>query len=260
LASIYPMTVQIINDVEIGDIPPTPTSMNEIPQVIEAEVSLINRGFEFGYVYSYRQEQGGSEVQHVFPIKKEEGDQISSSSKVELELHTETAFHPYKPDYVMLLCLRGDENAATTFVCLEDLVGDTDPEIIFELTKEDFVTSIDKSFRMNGEEDKLIKTSIIQRSDDGYLKLNYDSSVMYGITTNAQMALDEFKKVISKHVREFTLKPGQLAIIDNTATIHGRKDFKARYDGTDRWLLRCMVLKNLVPEDHREDRVITTTF
>jgi L-asparagine oxygenase len=254
------MTVQIINNVEIGVVPPTPTSWSDVPDMHEAEASLINHGFEFGYVYSYKQEQGGREVQHVFPIKKEEGEQISSSSKVELELHTEAAFHPYKPDYVMLLCLRGDDNAATTFVCLEDLLGETNEEVIYELTKEDFVTSIDKSFRMNGEEDKLIKTSVIQRDQDGFIKLNYDSSVMYGVTPSAQMALDDFKKVISRNVREFTLKPGQLAVIDNTATIHGRKDFTARYDGTDRWLLRCMVLKNIVPEDQREDRVITTSF
>jgi L-asparagine oxygenase len=254
------MSVQIIDNVEIGEIPPTPISLDDKRTVEIAESSLLEIAKDYGFPIAYAQEQNGSVIQHVFPMKKTEKEQMSTSSKVELELHTETAFHPYKPDYVMLLCLRGDDNAATTYVCLEDLLGETDPEILYELTKEDFVTSIDKSFRMNGEEDKLIKTSIIQRREDGYVRLNYDSSVMHGITTTAQLALDEFKKIVSKNVKEFTLSQGQLAIIDNSATIHGRKDFSPRYDGTDRWLLRCLVRGELPPDAHRQGFVITTTF
>ena len=51
-----------------------------------------------------------------------EFDQISSSSKVELEMHTETAFHPYMPNYVLLLCMRGDITAETTYSLLEDIL------------------------------------------------------------------------------------------------------------------------------------------
>jgi hypothetical protein len=254
------MSVQIINNVNISEIPATPTTLDHGLDVGVAESSLIEIAKDYGHPVAYIQEQYGRLIQHVFPIQKTEKEQMSTSSKVELELHTETAFHPYKPDYVMLLCLRGDENAATTYVCLEDLLGETDPEVLYELTKENFVTSIDKSFRMNGEEDKLIKTSIIQRREDGYVRLNYDSSVMYGLETTAQLALEEFKKIIAKNVKEFTLSQGQLAIIDNSATIHGRKDFVPRYDGTDRWLLRCLVREKLPPSDHIDGNVITTKF
>jgi hypothetical protein len=254
------MSVQIIDNVTIGSIPPTPFSLDPKANVDIAESSLLEIAKDYGFPISYIQEQNGNAIQHVFPIKKTEKEQMSTSSRVELELHTETAFHTYKPDYVMLLCLRGDENAATTYVCMEDLLGYAEPEMLYELTKEDFVTSIDKSFRMNGEEDKLIKTAVIQRREDGYIRLNYDSSAMYGATPGAQIALDEFRKIIAKNVREFTLQAGQLAVIDNSSTIHGRKNFEARYDGTDRWLLRCLVRNELPPDNHRRGNVVTTTF
>ena len=39
--------------------------------------------------------------------------QTSTSSSVELEFHTETAFHRHKPRYLLLLCLKGDPEART---------------------------------------------------------------------------------------------------------------------------------------------------
>lgn len=251
------MSVQIIDGIDIGEIPPTPTSIDSVPSMHVAEASLLNNAREFGFPIGYSQEQNGKVIQNVFPIRKTESDQISSSSKVDLELHTETAFHPYKPDYVMLLCLRGDDSAATTYACLEDILGNIDPEIAYELTKEQFVTTIDKSFRMNGEPDAEVKTAILQNGEDGFIKLNYDSSVMSGLNPLANKALSELKLIISENIKEFTLKPGQLAIIDNGSTVHGRKHFVPRYDGTDRWLMRCMVVKNLPPARFVDGNVIT---
>ncbi|MEJ3744943.1 TauD/TfdA family dioxygenase [Actinomycetes bacterium KLBMP 9797] len=37
------------------------------------------------------------------------------------------------------------------------------------------------------------------------------------------------------------LAPGDLLIVDNDAMVHGRVAFRARYDGTDRWIKRVLV-------------------
>ena len=253
------MSVQIIDNIEIGDIPETPHSLDSVPAMEIAEQSLLTKALEFGHPIAYAQEQDGRLMQHVFPIRGLEKDQISSSSGVDLELHTETCFHPYKPDYVFLLCLRGDSAAATTYATLESILGNIDPEVAFQLMQKQFTTTVDKSFRMNGEDDETVEMSILQTSEDGYIKLNYDSSVMSGTNSIATSALNELNKVISENIKEFTLEPGQLAIIDNNSTIHGRRPFTARYDGTDRWLMRCLVAKKLPPLQHRNGSVITIT-
>jgi alpha-ketoglutarate-dependent taurine dioxygenase len=41
------------------------------------------------------------------------------------------------------------------------------------------------------------------------------------------------------------LEPGDFCFIDNFQAVHGRKPFKARFDGTDRWLRRINVVRDL---------------
>lgn len=251
------MTVQIIDDIEIGEIPPTPKVIDSVPAMDIAESSLLEYAKQLGNPVAYSQEQNGRLIQHIFPIRTMETDQISSSSKVDLELHTETCFHPYRPDYVMLLCLRGDESAPTTYACLEDILGNIEPEVVIELMKEQFFTTIDKSFRMHGESDAQVKTSVLYNDENGYVNLRFDSSVMSGENYTADLALNELKKIVASNVKEFTLREGQLAIMDNRVTIHGRKHFVARYDGTDRWLMRCMVRSNMPPAEFCDGNIIT---
>jgi len=89
----------VISGAEIGDIPPTPLvpPMNETT-VAQASNLLLKFGRHYGTAVGYKQEQNGRLIQHVLPNPKTEFAQISSSSKTVLKLHTETAFHPHKPD------------------------------------------------------------------------------------------------------------------------------------------------------------------
>jgi L-asparagine oxygenase len=45
--------------------------------------------------------------------------------------------------------------------------------------------------------------------------------------------------------REIVVGPGTLLVVDNYLGIHGRPSFKPRYDGTDRWLKKLTVSRNL---------------
>jgi alpha-ketoglutarate-dependent taurine dioxygenase len=41
------------------------------------------------------------------------------------------------------------------------------------------------------------------------------------------------------------LQPGDIYFIDNFRAVHGRKPFKANYDGNDRWLKRINITRDL---------------
>ena len=57
------------------------------------------------------------------------------------------------------------------------------------------------------------------------------------------------------------LEPGDLLVVDNAVAVHGRSPFRARFDGTDRWLQRSFVVGDLAPSaGERIGRVITTRF
>ena len=48
------------------------------------------------------------------------------------------------------------------------------------------------------------------------------------------------------------LAPGDMAILDNRVTAHGRTAFQPRYDGADRWVQRTFVVADLRrSRDHR---------
>jgi alpha-ketoglutarate-dependent taurine dioxygenase len=243
----------LFKDLNIGDIPLTPVNLSTIPNTDEADETILFYAKRYGHPVGYLQEQNGKIVQNIFPIKKSAENQISSSSKAVLELHTEAAFHPHLPDYLLLLCLRGDENAGTTYALLSDVLKDIHIGIINILKKDLFETSVDESFRLNGEKNTLVRLPILTIDSNGQYKMKYDRTVMSGITTEAQMALNIFNKAIERNKQTIFLNTGDLIIIDNATTVHGRTSFNAKYDGSDRWLKRVVVRKEI-------DSINSTSF
>ncbi|MFD5147752.1 TauD/TfdA family dioxygenase [Streptomyces sp. NPDC058401] len=72
------------------------------------------------------------------------------------------------------------------------------------------------------------------------------------LTPRAAAALTEFGRTCEATARTLRLKPGDLVIIDNRVTVHGRTAFHPRYDGADRWPQRTYVTTDLRrSRDHR---------
>ena len=243
-------SVYIRKNIYLKDIPPTPSSPSDPSVQIDytAEV-LMEHGLEYGTPVGYIQEQNGSLIQNILPVYKTETEQISTSSKALLGLHTETAFHPYKPDYILLLCLRGDPNAATTYAKIDDILLHVPQKYVDILKQKWFVTGVDISFRTNGEEDIEIPVSIIKENEVDGLSFIYDETVIKPINDAAAEALSVLREAISLATKEVVLKTGDLLLINNHKAVHGRKPFKARYDGTDRWLQRLLIRKTMPPKE-----------
>jgi hypothetical protein len=61
----------------------------------------------------------------------------------------------------------------------------------------------------------------------------------------AQNALNALTQAIDEQLQDIVLSPGDCLYIDNYRSVHGRKAFKPRYDGTDRWLKRINLTRDL---------------
>jgi hypothetical protein len=243
-----------------GSVPPTPSSHEgENGLFPQCDTKFLEFARTIGRPIGYKQEQRGSLVQNIFPIKTTESIQISTSSKVELGLHTETAFHPYRPEIVALLCVRGDPTAITTVSDVTVIMSMLDSYIIEELTKPNFLTSLDPSFMMEGQEDALLPINVLNKSTHGW-NLTYDETLVVGTTKDANHALFHLKNAIRESVVEYVLDTGDLMLINNNCAVHGRKPFVARYDGTDRWLKRVLIRYSDTPSSHIDGDVITTSF
>jgi hypothetical protein len=159
----------------------------------------------------------------------------------------------------MLSCLRGDPTAVTTYADIDTIIKKLDLWVIAALQKKWFTTGIDISFRTRGEKDKQIPITVLEKCGDDYNFL-YDSTVVKGVDPLATAALDKLKEAVEDSVEEIILEAGDILVIDNNKTIHGRKPFQARYDGTDRWVQRLLVRKELPPSDQIDGHIITTRF
>jgi alpha-ketoglutarate-dependent taurine dioxygenase len=62
---------------------------------------------------------------------------------------------------------------------------------------------------------------------------------------DAAVALEEFRAAIGESAQFVTLSPGDILLIDNKRALHARTSFRPRYDGTDRWLQRISITKDL---------------
>jgi len=252
------MGVCIIPNIQIGDIPPTPASGRD-QALPEVEKVMREYAAHYGKPFGYLQEQVDTVFQQIVPLKSLESVQISASSITELDLHTETAFHPYPPDYVFLLCLRGDPTAFTTYANLEAVlkkIGETTQKV---LRQPWYTTRVDASFILNGQEDKSIEMPILY-GEKQETRIVYDRFLMKGTSIAARRALDELNNAIKSSTKKIALKTGELMIIDNRKTVHGRLPFTPKYDGTDRWLMRTLVRKQLPPNEHMNGEIVTISL
>ncbi len=52
-------------------------------------------------------------------------------------------------------------------------------------------------------------------------------------------------RAIEEQLTDVVLEAGEICFIDNYRAVHGRRPFEARYDGTDRWLKRLIITRDL---------------
>ena len=99
----------LLRGLPVGVVPSTPaTPSAPTAKDRTSECTLLTLATLLGEPVGYAPEHGGKIVQNIVPVQATAAKQVSTSSNVTLDFHTETAFHPEKPHYLLLLCLRGD--------------------------------------------------------------------------------------------------------------------------------------------------------
>jgi len=205
---------------------------------------------------AYEAEGYGSLFQDVVPLKAMEQAQTSLGSNTELEIHTEQAFSRLKPDILSLACLRGDPEAFTHIFPVQTILEHTTPEEQELLRQPLWKTSVDLSFKLNNNEfidgDTRGPMPIISGPQDDPT-LTFDQDLMTGIT---QEATDMIRKIVDIYYQRkilHNLKPGEIILIDNRRAVHGRSAFNPKYDGKDRFLIRCFATFDLLKSEYARE-------
>jgi len=249
----------LVRGIDVGDPGPTPAVMHPADLDTTSARALLGAAARFGDPVGYVQEHGGRVVQNIYPLAESVGQQISTSSDVPLAFHTETAFHPHRSHYLLLLCLRGDPRAATTLCSVEAVVPHLSDAVLTTLGEPRFRTGVDLSFG-RGDGWMTPPGPVLDRAADGTRTMNYDGELTVGLDTDARDALAALADAVATSFTSVVLVDGDLLVVDNRRAVHGRSEFVARFDGADRWLQRTFVVDDLAAVTDRRDAVITTQF
>jgi Fe(II)/alpha-ketoglutarate-dependent arginine beta-hydroxylase len=196
-----------------------------------------------------------------------DGDQqLASGSTVALTWHTEDGFSEVRADYLGLMCLRNPSRTGTT-------IGTLDPKQLTEpiaavLRQARFQILPDGSHfqpisdwirRSMGEElttrgrlrlrdlrDNPPRVPLLFGSPAApYLRLDQHFARAQPADLEAAAAFAALCSQVNRSLTRYVLDPGDICFIDNYRAVHGRDAFRARYDGTDRWLKRLNIVRDL---------------
>lgn len=259
-----------VDDTMIG---PTPSHWVERPvaRTLQADIFFLLCASLLGDPVAWSTQQDGRIMHDVLPIKGHEFEQLGTGSRELLTWHTEEAFHPLRADYIGLLCLRNPDGIETTYATIDDLLrghGLSD-EILSMLREPIFAIRPDRShLPVNAGSAPLTgkRAELTQKCYEWIMAIDQDPEkvpILYGAEeapyirldpyfmdktasdARAARALEEICRLIDMNLKNHSLAPGEVLFLDNYRAVHGRKAFRARFDGTDRWLKRLSVTRDL---------------
>lgn len=225
--------VPVAGDAPLPDTPCIADSVERKATIPTSAIVLFS--LSLGEMISYRAEKSGALIQNVVPVPGYEDTQTHAGS-VLLEMHTENAYLEHFPDYVSLLCVREDVTGDAQFCVssLRDALPLLSPDTIQVLYEPIFSSRPPRPFISV----KNLRSHAVLSGDIEDPNLSVDFADTIALDRRGDSALDELREALMKTMNYYQLKVGDLVIVDNRVTVHGRTPYVPSYDGTDRWLQR----------------------
>lgn len=227
---------------------PTPLHLDSNTLSLSEDITVCLVASLLGEVFGWKEEQGGRVIHNVAPLKHHESSQESTGSLQTIHWHTEEAFHNFSSDYLAIACIKNPDQVATTYCSINSLdLSDPIFDVLFEPR---FIFKKVDSHKGCGNE-KFTKSILYGSRSKPFIRI--DHYFMDTIDSLAQVALNTLIEYIDNSLAKVILKPGDILLIDNALCVHGRDNFKANYDGNDRWLKRINITRDLYKSRNRDD-------
>ncbi|MES0835623.1 guanitoxin biosynthesis L-enduracididine beta-hydroxylase GntD [Nocardiopsis tropica] len=247
--------------VDDGTVGPTPRhwSSADAGPTRPQELFLAVCALALGDPFTWSTLQEGRMVQDIFPVRGDELRQSGHGSEALLEFHTEDGFHPGRADYLLLFGIRNRDdvptvlssvrdvklNAATARVLSEPrfLIMPDDEHVRQLRTHHPDHPALERVLEMR---DRPQPVPVLFGADAApYLRIDRPFMRCVGDDPVAERALDDLMEELERVQHSVVVGPGTLMVVDNYLAVHGRKPFCGRYDGTDRWLKRMIVSRDI---------------
>jgi hypothetical protein len=164
------------------------------------------------------------------------------------------------------MCLRNDDAVATTYSSLDDIAPTREEWEV--LSRSCFTIRPDPSHLPSSQPDRQLtdaQAELLQRSLNRIVQMQESPvpmQILFGDPARPYLRIDpafmvptgnpECDEAVARISAKIeaamvgvALRPGELLVIDNYRVVHGRAAFRPRYDGTDRWLKRLNIVRDL---------------
>lgn len=241
-----------VHDAWVG---PSPTVYNrrrgKSSEEIRVELAAVLLSSCLGDVFGWRLQHDGSIIHDLAPRPEHEKLGFGTGSREHINWHTEDAFHPCRADYVALFCVRNSHQVATTIGFLDhSALSERDRQL---LSASLFTFRPDPSYLMAGA-DRAPGTDrgsiLFGDPADPYLRFDQDYVDWPDDADGVSAAVEALRQVIEEKLIELPLRPGDFLALDNHRAVHGRPSFTPNYEGTDRWLKRINITRDLRRSRH----------
>jgi L-asparagine oxygenase len=240
----------LVRGLPISEIPPTPADVADgsgsgLPAAGLFGIIAACLGDQYGFAW----ECGGRIIQDIVPVRGRADTQEAVSSTTPLYTHVELAFadDDCRPDWIALLCLRGDANASTTLSPVEAMLPLLPPGAAEVLAEPRFVTTVDANFLRGAGRDAPLWIGPIRvlSSGPGRPRIRADFAQTAGLDPAARDALAALRRAADTVAGGVRLQAGDLLVTENRHATHGRTSFPPLYGPRARWLLRCYIARDL---------------
>ncbi|MEV7175242.1 TauD/TfdA family dioxygenase [Kitasatospora sp. NPDC093679] len=229
---------------------PTPVEAGSVERNATASATLLALCvMQLGEIVAFRQEKSGALLQNVVPVPGQEFEQSNAGSQP-LQMHVENVHLDHRPDFVSLLCLRNDhdDRAGLRVASIRQALPLVGPEHRRVLAEPRFRSTPPPSFAAGRDPVHAVLSGAEEDPD-----VRVDFANTHPLDAGAATALAGLRRAVEAVQTDLVLGAGDLVVVDNRVTLHGRSAFVPRYDGRDRWLQRAFV-----HIDHRRTRGLRT--
>lgn len=196
-----------------------------------------------GAPFSWTTLQAGRWITDIMPIRGQEAAQTGHGSTSLLEFHVEDAFDDRRCDFLVLHAMRNTHGVATTISSINDVKLDPDDWDVLKQSR--YLISPDTEHLRNLDKNSLPSPRRVPvvEENDGVLELRVDPAFCEPVSDDpeAARAWTALCEQLADNLQDLVLTSGQTLLLNNRLCVHGRRPFRARYDGSDRWLRRVMV-------------------
>ncbi|MEZ5383175.1 MAG: TauD/TfdA family dioxygenase [Microthrixaceae bacterium] len=218
---------------------------------------LLLIGEALGSSFGWSTQQAGRLVHDVVPTMGDELLQTGSNSTRALELHSEDCFHPFRGEWLGLLCLQNPAQVATLVSAVSWV--ELKPDEWVALREPAYPLFADLSHQpSHGARPGDEHSALFPAAEAEYVcTLDQDdrrdvTSIRFDPdftgpprTPRHEAALDALRSQLQRNIVEVRLAPGDLVLIDNHRAVHGRASFEATYCNEERWLKRVCITADL---------------